>query len=414
MSAEQGDGDRDGSKGSPVSDLDSGTGSQSVVLISKEELDAALNTADDTTTGIEEEVASDMPTEDEIDRYIYSDDFESDGELSDIEDNVDNTNVPPKRKVQYAPDMMIPGLRPRELNPDLPSTVTKLETSWGSRVYLVGTAHFSEESQNDVSKTIQATQPDVVLVELCNSRLNILQLDEQKLLEEAQNINLEKIRTAVKQSGLSQGIMHLLFLSFTAHLTKELGMAPGGEFRRAFAEAKKIQGCRLVLGDRPIQITLQRALSSLSVWQKIRLAWYLITSKDPISKEEVEKCKQKDLLEEMLKEMTGEFPGLSRVFIDERDAFLAHTLKHASQPVPHPAIQNQFIPTVSVGVVGMGHVPGILQNWESLQCDIREIMEVPPPSLVSKVFRFGFRMSLLGILTFACWRLYRWVTPVIT
>ena len=38
------------------------------------------------------------------------------------------------------------------------------------------------------------------------------------------------------QSGLLQGIMHLLLLSMSAHLTKELGMAPGGEFRRAYHE----------------------------------------------------------------------------------------------------------------------------------------------------------------------------------
>ena len=29
-----------------------------------------------------------------------------------------------------------------------------------------------------------------------------------------------------------QGVMYLLLLSMSAHLTKELGMAPGGEFRR--------------------------------------------------------------------------------------------------------------------------------------------------------------------------------------
>lgn len=58
----------------------------------------------------------------------------------------------------------------------------------------------------------------------------------------------------------------------------------------------------------------------------------------PFSKEDVEKCKQKDLLEEMLKEMTGEFPGLSKVFVNERDTFLAHSLKHAAQPLPHPII----------------------------------------------------------------------------
>ena len=33
--------------------------------------------------------------------------------------------------------------------------------------------------------------------------------------------------------------MHLLLLSMSAHLTKELGMAPGGEFRRAFQEVRQ-------------------------------------------------------------------------------------------------------------------------------------------------------------------------------
>jgi len=51
------------------------------------------------------------------------------------------------------------------------------------------------------------------------------------------------------------------------------------------------------------------------------------------SKEEVERCKQKDLLEEMLHEMTGEFPALSRVFVAERDIFLANSLRLAASPV---------------------------------------------------------------------------------
>jgi hypothetical protein len=31
-----------------------------------------------------------------------------------------------------------------------------------------------------------------------------------------------------------KGVMYLLLLSMSAHLTKELGMAPGGEFRRYY------------------------------------------------------------------------------------------------------------------------------------------------------------------------------------
>ena len=35
----------------------------------------------------------------------------------------------------------------------------------------------------------------------------------------------------------------------------------------------------------------------------------------------------------MLKEMTGEFPALSEVFVSERDIFLTNSLKNASLPI---------------------------------------------------------------------------------
>lgn len=64
------------------------------------------------------------------------------------------------------------------------------------------------------------------------------------------------------------------------------------------------------------------------------------------SKEEVEKCKQKDLLEQMLKEMTGEFPALSQVFVQERDMFLANSLRLAAQPILHPDSPTGELPPV--------------------------------------------------------------------
>lgn len=81
--------------------------------------------------------------------------------------------------------------------------------------------------------------------------------------------------------------MYMLLLSLSGHLTKELGMAPGGEFRKAFREARRVPGCVIQLGDRPVHITLQRAISSLSWWQKLRLGFSIVFSKEHISKEEV-------------------------------------------------------------------------------------------------------------------------------
>ncbi|KIH56807.1 hypothetical protein ANCDUO_13008 [Ancylostoma duodenale] len=98
-----------------------------------------------------------------------------------------------------------------------------------------------KESQEDVVNTIAATQPDLVMVELCPSRISILSMDEQTLLKEASDLNTQKILTTIKQSGVVQGILHVLLLSMSAHITRELSMAPGGEFRAAHKAVMQTQ-----------------------------------------------------------------------------------------------------------------------------------------------------------------------------
>ena len=81
----------------------------------------------------------------------------------------------------------------------------------------------------------------------------------------------------------------------------------------------------------------------------------------------MERCKDRDLLENMLAEMAGEFPALSRVFVAERDLFLAHSLQLAASSGAgraggEGAGAGGAAPAV-VGVVGIGHVPGIVEHW---------------------------------------------------
>ncbi|XP_054710031.1 traB domain-containing protein-like isoform X2 [Uloborus diversus] len=323
-------------------------------------------------------------------------------EESDLEDETDELGQP-----ELYPSAIKWQFRSKISEQDLPETVTVLTTNEGSKVYVVGTAHFSTESQEDVSRTIRAVQPDVVMIELCKSRVNILTLDEETILEETKNINFQKIRAAIEQNGMLQSVVHLLLLSMSAYLTRQLGMAPGGEFRRAFTEAKQIPGCLVHLGDRPIHITLQRALATLNWWQKLRIAWHILRSKDPISKEEIERCKQKDLLEEMLAEMTGEFPELSRVFVKERDIYLAYSLQMSATPVPSPHSPDVCVPSYVVGVVGIGHVPGIIEHWGKVtEKDVAAILRIPEPSLYSRVLKKTVRYSLYGLGVYGIYKLF--------
>lgn len=293
----------------------------------------------------------------------------------------------------------------RQTCPSLPETVTELRTEDGSKVYIVGTAHFSDSSKQDVVKTIQEVQPDVVLVELCQYRVSMLKMDEETLLKEAKEINLEKLHQAIKQNGVMSGLMQMLLLKVSAHITEQLGMAPGGEFREAFKEASKVPFCKFHLGDRPIPVTFKRAIAALSFWQKVKLAWGLCSLSDPISEDDVEKCKQKDLLEQMMAEMIGEFPDLHRTIVSERDIYLTYMLKQAARKTELPRTSEteprRSVPTIVVGVVGMGHVPGIEKNWN---CDvnIQEIMSVPPPSAMNRIITFTAKVTFFGLVGYGC------------
>uniref|UniRef100_A0A8D8LRG5 TraB domain-containing protein n=1 Tax=Cacopsylla melanoneura TaxID=428564 RepID=A0A8D8LRG5_9HEMI len=303
----------------------------------------------------------------------------------------------------------------------MPSTVTLLRNEHtGAEIYLVGTAHFSRESQDDVSLVIQRVRPNIVLVELCRSRAPILSMDEAAIEAEARDLSVDKMKATVSEHGLVQGMMYLLFLNMSAQLTKKLGMAPGGEFRRALSEVKKLDYCNIHFGDRPITITIKRALSCLSWWQTLKLFATLLFKDCNISAEEVEKCKQKDLLEQMLDEMSAEYPELGHVFVHERDLYLTWSIQYISNlvTVNNTVVVNEVEidpeiprnPVRIVAVVGIGHVPGITQLWGSVtREDIEPILVIPPPSKTGQVIKWAFKISLLSLTV---WGIVR-VTPKI-
>jgi hypothetical protein len=57
------------------------------------------------------------------------------------------------------------------------------------------------------------------------------------------------------------------------------------------------------------------------------------------SKEDIEEMKKTDMLDALLKEFGASFPEFKRVLIDERDMYLANSLRNAYQPLP-----NEFVP----------------------------------------------------------------------
>lgn len=146
------------------------------------------------------------------------------------------------------------------------------------KVYLIGTAHFSHESQREVAQLIKEIQPNRVVLELCSSRVNILKYDEETLMKEYKEMDNAKIIQIMKETSVVQGLLQALMIRLYANVTEQLGMAPGGEFRVAYKEATQIAGCKIILGDMPVKLTLSRGFNSLPWYRKLKLAWcFLMT-----------------------------------------------------------------------------------------------------------------------------------------
>jgi pheromone shutdown protein TraB len=111
------------------------------------------------------------------------------------------------------------------------------------------------------------------------------------------------------------------------------------------------------LGDRPIEITLKRAINSLTFWQVFIMTWGLLVQRhitETITTEDMENLKKHDTLEKNMKELMEGLPNLGKVFITERDLYLCHFLQTAAQQVAKISE-----PCNIVGVMGIAHAKGI-------------------------------------------------------
>eukprot|EP01112_Ceratiomyxa_fruticulosa_P019428 TRINITY_DN6351_c0_g1_i1.p1 TRINITY_DN6351_c0_g1~~TRINITY_DN6351_c0_g1_i1.p1 ORF type:complete len:300 (-),score=56.28 TRINITY_DN6351_c0_g1_i1:302-1201(-) len=240
----------------------------------------------------------------------------------------------------------------------------------GAQVLLLGSVHLSHSSKNEVAEAIENFKPDTVFLELCRSRASIVFSDPTKWTNNNNNANNE---TSWKEkmklvSSSKSGILQLLLGTLMDRLGKQVKAMPGAEFKEAFLAGRKV-GANIVLGDRPVEITLQRAWLSLSLWQKIKLCYAILkTSRENLSEEDVEKLKNlsDDVLTQLLSELKSEFPSLSTSIVEERDMYMAISLRELNA-------------RRIVAVVGRGHIQGIARYWENYNISKKELMSIPPP-----------------------------------
>jgi pheromone shutdown-related protein TraB len=247
-------------------------------------------------------------------------------------------------------------------------------------VYLIGTAHVSRQSVDDVRETITAIRPDSVCVELCPARYSaMVQRDNW------QKMNIFKV---IKEKKAAFLLAQLVLSSFYRRIGDQLGVQPGAEMLEGIQQCER-SGAELVLADRAIDITLKRVWGALSLWNKIKMMMHLVAGifvAEKLDEQLVEEMKNKDQLESIMGEFADAFPGIKRRLIDERDVVLAHNINTA----PGKKI---------VAVVGAGHVPGIIQSFDR-QEDMASFFELPSRSRLGLFLKWALPAAIAGVLVY--------------
>ena len=210
----------------------------------------------------------------------------------------------------------------------------------GKEITVVGTAHVSEESRREVRQTIEKVQPDLVGVELDE--------DRYKSLKEDSGWKELDLSEAIKQGKAPLLLVNLFLSIYQRHMGLQQDIKPGSEMLEAIEVAEETD-TEYALLDRDINETLSRGFSQLTIKEKIKLTGSIFAGKEEFDVEEV---KDGDMLDLLVDELEEQFPSLNKVFLEERNTFMAEKL-----------LEQDF--DKAVVVVGAAHIKGIIEDLKN-------------------------------------------------
>jgi pheromone shutdown-related protein TraB len=216
-------------------------------------------------------------------------------------------------------------------------------------VELVGTAHVSSDSVEEVRETIAERRPDIVAVELDEGRFRQLKGEAPEDLEPADLLG---------GNTVFQFLAYWLLSYVQTRLGERFDIEPGADMLAA-VETAEDRGIDVALVDREIQTTIQRFWARMTVPEKLKLVGSLALASVGVGlgedeEIEMEELTDADVVSAMLQELRRFSPGGAEALIDERDAYIAQELV---------ALRAQGFDVVAV--VGAGHEAGIRGYLES-------------------------------------------------
>ena len=255
-----------------------------------------------------------------------------------------------------------------------------------NRVRVLGTAHVSTASVEAVRAQIELFKPDIVAVELCDSRYTALtsnrRLDKEGLLK------------VVKEGKAPLVMLQSLLAAEQRKMGLDEGQQPGAELLAAVEAAEEAE-LEVALIARDIQTTLRRAWKKMKFFEKGKILWSLLGEDDDEDAPEVAQLlEDQDLLTSLMEELRTFSPGAGSVLIDERDAYLAGKIASLE------AKGEQRI----LAVVGAGHLRGIEAHLQAASqptaSELTALETLPTRSRFSKALPWLIPLFMMSLVAY--------------
>ena len=253
-----------------------------------------------------------------------------------------------------------------------------------AEIKIVGTAHVSQKSVEEVEAAIEEFNPEVVAIELDQSRFSALKKQARD----------PTVNDVLEVKNFNSLLVQWLLAYLQRKIGVDVGVEPGAEMKAAIAGAES-RGIAIALVDRDIRLTLLRFWKSLGFVEKLKMFYALIVSIAEIDNGQeidIESLKQQDVIDAVMEEFRKFSPNGARALIDERDAYIAHQIILLKAQRPEGKI---------LAVVGAGHMQGVKNYLESpVTLPAFDSLTREPKSFPwSKIF--GFAVTALFIFLLA-------------
>lgn len=251
---------------------------------------------------------------------------------------------------------------------------------------IIGTAHVSTASVELVREQIEQWKPNLVAVELCDSRLRSLRQPD-----DLDNDDLLKI---IKEGKSAMILLQSALAAQQRRMGMETGEKPGAELLAAIEIAEE-NGIDHALIDRDVVVTLRRAWRKMGLREKWRVLNALLWEDDDEEFDLDELIEDSDLLTTMMEEARDAAPRAGEVLIDERDAFLAGRIQQIRGKGK------------VLAVVGAGHINGIIEHLQKPPMEttskLSELSTEPPKPVWPKVVTWAIPILLLSVVGYLFW-----------